>query len=122
MTPQLMQAIKLLQLSNLDLAAYVDAELERNPLLERETEGDGERLEPEVAGMAGRRRRGRAARTGRRRSWIPAARRSRNGSIPISTMCFPLTKAGRPAPAAAPELAGLFGMGRRARWPRGRRV
>src|SRR6516164_9372935 len=35
MTPQLMQAIKLLQLSNLDLAAYVEAELERNPLLER---------------------------------------------------------------------------------------
>ena len=35
MTPQLMQAIKLLQLSNLDLAAYVDAELERNPLLEK---------------------------------------------------------------------------------------
>src|SRR6266516_4718501 len=34
MTPQLMQAIKLLQLSNLDLIAYVDAELERNPLLE----------------------------------------------------------------------------------------
>ncbi|GEO81543.1 RNA polymerase factor sigma-54 [Pararhodospirillum oryzae] len=35
MTPQLQQAIKLLQLSNLDLAAYVDQELERNPLLER---------------------------------------------------------------------------------------
>jgi len=35
MTPQLMQAIKLLQLSNLDLAAYVEAELERNPLLDR---------------------------------------------------------------------------------------
>ncbi|HEV1999575.1 MAG TPA: RNA polymerase sigma-54 factor, partial [Xanthobacteraceae bacterium] len=35
MTPQLMQAIKLLQLSHLDLAAFVDAELERNPLLER---------------------------------------------------------------------------------------
>src|SRR5881394_3977022 len=34
MTPQLMQAIKLLQLSNLDLAAYVEGELERNPLLE----------------------------------------------------------------------------------------
>ena len=33
MTPQLMQAIKLLQLSNLDLVSYVDAELERNPLL-----------------------------------------------------------------------------------------
>jgi len=35
MTPQLMQAIKLLQLSSLDLVSYVDAELERNPLLER---------------------------------------------------------------------------------------
>ncbi len=43
MTPQLMQAIKLLQLSNLDLVAYVDAELERNPLLERiEGEEGGE--------------------------------------------------------------------------------
>src|SRR3954469_13991542 len=35
MTPQLMQAIKLLQLSNLDLAAYVDKEVESNPLLDR---------------------------------------------------------------------------------------
>jgi RNA polymerase sigma-54 factor len=41
MTPQLMQAIKLLQLSNLDLVAYVEAELERNPLLDR-TNADGE--------------------------------------------------------------------------------
>ena len=40
MTPQLMQAIKLLQLSNLDLTAYVENELERNPLLERSSEGD----------------------------------------------------------------------------------
>ena len=38
MTPQLMQAIKLLQLSSLDLAAYVEGELERNPLLERGVE------------------------------------------------------------------------------------
>jgi RNA polymerase sigma-54 factor len=38
MTPQLMQAIKLLQLSNLDLAAYVEGELEKNPLLERSSE------------------------------------------------------------------------------------
>ena len=34
MTPQLLQAIKLLQLSHLDLVTYVEAELERNPLLE----------------------------------------------------------------------------------------
>ena len=40
MTPQLMQAIKLLQLSHLDLAAYVDGELERNPLLERPADQD----------------------------------------------------------------------------------
>jgi RNA polymerase sigma-54 factor len=40
MTPQLMQAIKLLQLSSLDLAAYVEGELERNPLLERAGEDD----------------------------------------------------------------------------------
>jgi RNA polymerase sigma-54 factor len=46
MTPQLMQAIKLLQLSHLDLAAYVDGELERNPLLERTAEQDQGRDEP----------------------------------------------------------------------------
>ena len=36
MTPQLQQAIRLLQLSNIELNAFVEAELERNPLLERE--------------------------------------------------------------------------------------
>ena len=36
MTPQLQQAIKLLQMSNLELAQYVEQELEQNPLLERE--------------------------------------------------------------------------------------
>jgi RNA polymerase sigma-54 factor len=40
-TPQLQQAIKLLQLSNLELEAFVEAELERNPLLARD-EGDPE--------------------------------------------------------------------------------
>jgi DNA-directed RNA polymerase specialized sigma54-like protein len=52
MTPQLMQAIKLLQLSNLDLLAYVEGELERNPLLDRanEDETPGEpQLEREIA-------------------------------------------------------------------------
>src|ERR1700691_389135 len=36
MTPQLQQAIKLLQLSNLELAVYIETELEQNPLLERD--------------------------------------------------------------------------------------
>ena len=40
MTPQLMQAIKLLQLSSLDLAAYVEDELESNPLLERASDDE----------------------------------------------------------------------------------
>ena len=47
MTPQLMQAIKLLQLSNLDLVAYVETELERNPLLERADVEDGPAEAPE---------------------------------------------------------------------------
>lgn len=36
MTPQLQQAIKLLQLSNIELSAFIEGELEQNPLLERE--------------------------------------------------------------------------------------
>jgi RNA polymerase sigma-54 factor len=36
LTPQLMQSIRLLQLSHLELNAFVEAELMRNPLLERE--------------------------------------------------------------------------------------
>lgn len=42
MTPQLQQAIKLLQLSNIELSAYVEQELEQNPLLEREDAGSDE--------------------------------------------------------------------------------
>ncbi len=41
MTPQLQQAIKLLQLSNLELASFVEAEVERNPLLERAESEEG---------------------------------------------------------------------------------
>ena len=36
MTPQLQQAIRLLQLSNVELCSFVEAEVERNPLLEAE--------------------------------------------------------------------------------------
>lgn len=42
-TPQLQQAIKLLQLSSLELDTYVEGELERNPLLQRDDrEGEAE--------------------------------------------------------------------------------
>ncbi len=40
MTPQLQQAIKLLQLSNLELAEFVEQQLEENPFLERAPEAD----------------------------------------------------------------------------------
>jgi RNA polymerase sigma-54 factor len=39
MTPQLQQAIKLLQLSNVEVADYVEREVEQNPLLERDDDG-----------------------------------------------------------------------------------
>jgi RNA polymerase sigma-54 factor len=46
-TPQLQQAIKLLQLSSMELDAYLEGELERNPLLQREDAGNDAEGEPE---------------------------------------------------------------------------
>lgn len=54
MTPQLLQAIKLLQLSNLELAAYVEGELERNPLLERAGEEEASEAAAEPADPSAR--------------------------------------------------------------------
>ena len=45
MTPQLQQAIKLLQLTNLELAEFVEAQLEENPFLERDERTDNSRDE-----------------------------------------------------------------------------
>src|SRR3954453_15108844 len=42
MTPQLLQAIKLLQFSNIELAGFIEEELERNPMLERIDEAEGD--------------------------------------------------------------------------------
>ena len=44
MTPQLMQSIRLLQISHLELSAFIDGEIENNPLLELADVGtaDGE--------------------------------------------------------------------------------
>lgn len=53
MTPQLQQAIKLLQMSNVEVTQFVDEALEQNPLLER---GEGERDgEAPAEGEAGER-------------------------------------------------------------------
>ena len=57
MTPQLQQAIKLLQFSHVELNEFVESELEQNPLLERDGEqepetpredGDASHAEPEL--------------------------------------------------------------------------
>ncbi len=50
MTPQLMQAIKLLALSNLELATYVEGELERNPLLQHLGEDESDTSQPPAGG------------------------------------------------------------------------
>jgi RNA polymerase sigma-54 factor len=49
MTPQLRQAIKLLQFSNLEVSAFIEEELERNPLLERDESHDPETDQREEA-------------------------------------------------------------------------
>jgi len=52
MTPQLQQAIKLLQLSYLELADVLREEMEQNPVLEERETDDGQEVQPEVAGAA----------------------------------------------------------------------
>ncbi len=64
LTPQLLQAIKLLQMPNIELSAFIEAELASNPLLERAEER-------EVAELAG----ARGGRGGGRRRADPGARR-----------------------------------------------
>ncbi len=49
MTPQLQQAIKLLQMSNMELQTFVDQELERNPLLERDEKSEVQKDRSEAA-------------------------------------------------------------------------
>ena len=53
MTPQLQQAIKLLQLSNLELAAFLEEEIEQNPLLEHEGAEDTTQQNDDAAASEG---------------------------------------------------------------------
>jgi RNA polymerase sigma-54 factor len=48
MTPQLMQSIRLLQLTHVELERFVDDEIERNPLLERTDPADEPAIEAEA--------------------------------------------------------------------------
>ena len=117
MTPQLMQAIKLLQLSSLDLAAYVEGELERNPLLERaddEGEAPAAGAEAEQAASASAARTAAARRTtGSARTWRPAAAPWKQGLGTELENVFP-DDGGEKNRRAGNAAAGLFGMvGRR---------
>ena len=51
MTPQLQQAIRLLQLSNVELCSFVDSEVERNPLLEQDEAAPNPSLETPSAAI-----------------------------------------------------------------------
>jgi RNA polymerase sigma-54 factor len=53
MTPQLMQSIRLLQLTHVELERFVDDEIERNPLLERADPADEPSTEAEAQAPAG---------------------------------------------------------------------
>ncbi|WP_027835545.1 RNA polymerase factor sigma-54 [Maritalea myrionectae] len=52
LTPQLMQSIKLLQLSHTELSQFVEEELMRNPLLDRDDGGEERTVEEEPAAKA----------------------------------------------------------------------
>src|ERR1700678_4462567 len=55
LTPQLLQAIKLLQMQNLELTQFIENELASNPLLERAEEREEaslEQVEPQGDGFA----------------------------------------------------------------------
>jgi RNA polymerase sigma-54 factor len=52
MTPQLQQAIKMLQLSNLELTDFIDGEIQQNPLLERSERGPDENTQGDDVGGA----------------------------------------------------------------------
>src|SRR5258707_261140 len=121
MTPQLMQAIKLLQLSNLDLTAYVEGELERNPLLERPSESPEANAPGEGGAAAGATEGSGEAQDGQESEW---AKGDVNGSAAIEDSfdtgienVFPDSAEAPPRPtqsepAAYSEWAGVGSGGR----------
>ncbi len=50
MTPKLQQSIRLVQLNNIELSAFIDSELEKYPLLERQDGAISESESPEEGG------------------------------------------------------------------------
>jgi RNA polymerase sigma-54 factor len=108
MTPQLQQAIRLLQLSNMELIEFVDAELERNPLLEREEPVQAQKTaeEPiaEVQGDAGE------------DTWLDLRKPVEDSSGGLDTdfgNVFQDSSTGEPGPAPMPNGLGWAGVQQR---------
>ena len=74
MTPQLQQAIRLLQLSNLELNQFIDSELERNPLLERDDPNTAPVERPDVPVEAAERVESRPEADASEDSWLDLAK------------------------------------------------
>ena len=91
LTPQLLQAIKLLQMPNAELTAFIESELERNPLLERAE--DRRVFEAAVRGERAHAERRAEQATGRPRRSRPTPRRWRAISAPKSTTPSTLDRA-----------------------------
>ncbi len=108
MTPQLQQAIKLLQLSQMELMAFVDAELERNPLLERDSEQPDEPLvvaEPVVETVASGSENGIDAEA--REQWAESAGGEGDGSLDHGGDPAAWQSTRSSGPAAGDDLPGL---------------
>jgi RNA polymerase sigma-54 factor len=95
MTPQLMQAIKLLELSNVDLASYVEREVERNPLLEHAEESEPAGFRPDSPRHAGP-------------EATPAARAGAPTERPSNETNGALRRAGEAASSAGTERARQY--------------
>jgi RNA polymerase sigma-54 factor len=106
MTPQLLQAIKLLQLPNVELAAYIENELERNPLLERAEEREPVEASEEQAGAE-------TTLSDSPRDWaseeleVDSAALARNLDTEIDNAFEPDRPAVSPEPQVGPEGHGL---------------
>lgn len=115
MTPQLLQAIKLLQLSHLELTAFVQEELDRNPLLEREDDSaSGPEPVSAIDRFAAAEERAGAAAAAEANDWeraeLPletAALSAELGSDLSNTFDMELPATATAAPSAAGDDAGL---------------
>jgi RNA polymerase sigma-54 factor len=97
MTPQLQQAIKLLQFSSIELTQFIEGEIERNPLLDRHEDEDSDAPDPAPEP---------ADETSESEARLESAGAEGDGRLDLG--CDPAAwRAARMRPAAAEDLSGL---------------